>query len=185
MSPKPLLKSKTALLGLLTSLAGLIGASNEDTGAFLSAHASIILGIIGIVSIILRRITHGRVVLIPDESTESPKRQLRGTNDFFALGPVMLLSCIAAAGCLTSCASKSGSISLDPISGICAVSADGKYRACYNPLTKGYTLTTAVPGGIVTDLTYDSASKTWRGKLPDGSTAVYGSHGITIEPPLP
>lgn len=66
MNPKPLFKSRTALLGLLTTVAAIVGASHPPTGAFLRDHAELILGVLGVVSIILRRVTHGKVVLIPE-----------------------------------------------------------------------------------------------------------------------
>jgi len=72
MDAKPLFKSRTALLGLLTTVAGIAGASHAPTGAFLRDHAELILGLLGVLSIILRRVTHGRVVLIakqPDDFT--------------------------------------------------------------------------------------------------------------------
>lgn len=101
---------------------------------------------------------------------------------------LMHLLLLFIAALLTACdttSSPGGSLTIDPIAGICARSADGKYAACYNPLTKGYTLKATVPGGLVKELAYDSATKTWRGTLPDGSTAVYGQHGLTFEPALP
>jgi len=88
--------------------------------------------------------------------------------------------------CQCSFAPGSGvGISLDPQAGLCAVSQDGRYAACWNPLTKSYTLKARLSGNIVADLRYDSATKTWRAGLPGGSTAVYGAAGLVIEPPLP
>ena len=85
---------------------------------------------------------------------------------------------------LSACSTEMGKLSIEP-AGICATSADGHYRVCYDPFSKGYTVTTAVPGGIVSALTYDSASRSWRGSRPDGSTIVYAGGRLTIEPPLP
>ena len=171
-TPKPLLKSRTVLLGLLTSLAGVIGACNEDAGKFLSEHIAAILTVLGMVSIFLRRITHGRVVLIPDI----------GDDNYLRLFPV-----IFAVLTLSSCTGPGGiAVTLDPIGGVCAATADGKYQACYNPLTKGFTVKSALPGkSPLADLKYNSATKQWRGTLPDGSTAVYDAAGLHVEPALP
>ena len=65
MDSKPLFKSRTALLGALTAIAGIVGASHPPTGAFIRDHAEMILGLLGVLSIFLRRITHGKVTLIP------------------------------------------------------------------------------------------------------------------------
>lgn len=177
--PKPLFKSRTALLGLLTSLAGIVGASNESAGRFLSDHAALILGVLGLVSIILRRITHGRVVLIPDSDDAAYR---------FRMFPVVLavMGCVMSLG-LVSCGTSGVNVSLDPIAGVCAQSADGRYQACYNPLTKAVTVKSAIPGdkSPITALAYDSRTKQWRGTLPDGSTAVYDANGLHVEPALP
>lgn len=93
----------------------------------------------------------------------------------------LALLALAAAMLIPSCESTP-TISLDPIAGICAVSKDGNYSVCWNPVTKGYTLKARVPGGIVRDLELDSATNTWRTTLPDGTAVIYGKAGLTFEP---
>lgn len=91
---------------------------------------------------------------------------------------------LTLAGCETTTGGGIG-FTLDLQRGLCVVSKDGKYTACWNPLTKGVTLKARVPGGIVRDLAYDSATRTYRADLPDGTTAIYGKDGLTFEAPLP
>lgn len=64
--PKPLFTSKTALAGLLTATAGAIGGAYPEFGQFLASHANPILIGLGLLSIALRMVTKGRVVLFPD-----------------------------------------------------------------------------------------------------------------------
>ena len=77
-------------------------------------------------------------------------------------------------------------LTFDLTDGVCAQTPDGNYRACFNPLTKAYTVKASAPWARGYALTYDSATKSYRGTMPDGTTAVYkpGS-GLTVEPPLP
>lgn len=99
---------------------------------------------------------------------------------------MMLIATILTVS-LSACATDAGrpTVTIDPQYGVCVVSADGAYAACYNPATKGYTLKATVPGGVVKNLVYDSATKSYRGALPDGSTAVYKDGKLTFEPALP
>lgn len=102
----------------------------------------------------------------------------------------ILIVCLAAffvTFFLPSCESTGGpgGLYVDPIGGLCYRSADGKYSVCHNPATQGYTLKATVPGGIVKDLSYHSATDTWRTTLPDGTTAIYDADGLRFEPPLP
>ena len=87
---------------------------------------------------------------------------------------------------LPSCATEgSPGVGLDLIAGVCVGSADGHYTACYNPFTKVATVKSTGADGHSTTLTYDAPSRTWRGTLPDGSTAVYVGGKLHLEPPLP
>lgn len=92
--------------------------------------------------------------------------------------------CLSVA--LSSCATLGGvGVSFDPINGVCAISAGGNYAVCYNPLNKAYVVKSRVPGAPGYTLRYDSASKSYRAGLPDGSVAVYTNGVFTIEPALP
>ncbi len=71
--PKPtsIFKSRTAIVALLTTLAGAMGSASEPVAAFLRDHAPLILLIIGPLNFVLRRVTHGSVTLIPDRDDDS------------------------------------------------------------------------------------------------------------------
>jgi hypothetical protein len=64
---KPWFRSRTALAGILTTIAGALGHQFPGFGLFLATHANEILILLGILSVILRRLTHGRMVLFPDD----------------------------------------------------------------------------------------------------------------------
>ena len=66
MNSKPIFKSKTALAGVLTAVAGLVGDSFPQVGEFIAANANTILIGLGIAAVVLRKVTSGRVLLFPD-----------------------------------------------------------------------------------------------------------------------
>lgn len=66
LAPKPIFQSKTAFAGVLTAIAGAVGISYPDFGKLLGSHASEILIGLGILHVVLRRVTKGRVVLFGD-----------------------------------------------------------------------------------------------------------------------
>ncbi len=63
---KPLFKSKTAIAGVLTVIAGSIGYGSESFRLLLSNNAEAILVGLGIINIALRLVTKGRVVLFAE-----------------------------------------------------------------------------------------------------------------------
>lgn len=65
---KPLFKSKTAIANLLVVGAGALGFASPEVSQFLSAHAESILIALGIINVILRKVTKGRMVLFSDPS---------------------------------------------------------------------------------------------------------------------
>ena len=87
---------------------------------------------------------------------------------------------LAAALITTGCSA----MTLDPVDGLCWRSPDSRYTVCGNPITG--TLTMKQTGnGWQEPLRYDPATQSFRGKLPDGSTAVYSGGVMRIEPALP
>ena len=64
--PKSIFKSKSALAGALATISGALGLWQPDVDAFLSAHASTIIGALGALHVILRLVTRGRVSLFAE-----------------------------------------------------------------------------------------------------------------------
>jgi len=65
--PKSIFKSRTALLALLTTLAGALGTSCEPLGQWLNENTTGLLMLLGAANFWLRRITHERVSIIPHD----------------------------------------------------------------------------------------------------------------------
>jgi hypothetical protein len=63
---KSIFASKTAALGFLTAVAGIVGAFVPAVSEWTSANANIILGALGAAGILLRLLTKDRVQLFPD-----------------------------------------------------------------------------------------------------------------------
>lgn len=66
MTGKSIFKSKTILAAALTSIAGAIGSVFPDANQFLANNASSILLVLGALNLVLRLVTHGRIVLYRD-----------------------------------------------------------------------------------------------------------------------
>lgn len=66
MKPKSIFRSRTALLGLITAAAGAFSCISEETHQWIADHSGPLLIAIGAAGVILRKLTHGRVVLFPD-----------------------------------------------------------------------------------------------------------------------
>ena len=64
---KSVFKSKTAFAGALATMAGALGTFAPDLAPNIAANASVILMVAGVLQVILRVVTKGRVVLF-DES---------------------------------------------------------------------------------------------------------------------
>jgi hypothetical protein len=64
---KSLFKSKSALAGVLTSLLGAASAVSPSIGAWVGEHMAVILGVVGLLSVILRMVTSGRVEIFPED----------------------------------------------------------------------------------------------------------------------
>ncbi len=64
--PKSIFKSKTAFAGAITAVTGVLGTFWPDIGKFVADHASAILLVAGAAQILLRKYSHGSVVLFPD-----------------------------------------------------------------------------------------------------------------------
>jgi hypothetical protein len=74
-------------------------------------------------------------------------------------------------------------VNLTP-SGVCAVSADGKYSVCHEPISKQWSVKSTADG-VTHALHYDPGTKTWRADLPAGGTVVFDDGDVRVEPPLP
>ncbi len=66
MQPKSIFKSKTAFAGALSAVAGAIGTFAPDFAPWVASSASVILMVAGILQVVLRMVTKGRVVLFAD-----------------------------------------------------------------------------------------------------------------------
>ena len=66
MNTKPIFRSRTAALGLITAAAGAFSFVSDDLRAWVSANAPAILIGLGALSIALRAVTKGKVTLFPD-----------------------------------------------------------------------------------------------------------------------
>jgi hypothetical protein len=62
---KSIFKSKTAALGFVTTLAGIVGVFVPEVAAWTADNASAILAGVGTISIILRLVTKDKVSLFP------------------------------------------------------------------------------------------------------------------------
>jgi len=60
---KSVFVSKTALLAVLTSIAGLVGSFYPQAGDFLRGNMEMILTVIGVLNFLLRLISRGKVTL--------------------------------------------------------------------------------------------------------------------------
>ena len=67
MNAKSIFKSRTALLAMLTAILGTLGFLSTDAEQFLQTHAAGLLSLLGLLNLLLRRITHGRVEFFPAE----------------------------------------------------------------------------------------------------------------------
>lgn len=65
-TPKPIFKSKTAVASALVAIAGALGSFFPDANKFISENANSILVGLGILGVILRMATKGRVTLFPE-----------------------------------------------------------------------------------------------------------------------
>jgi putative Mn2+ efflux pump MntP len=63
---KSIFASKTAAVGFLTSVAGIVGTFVPSVAEWTAANANVILSVLGVVAIGLRLITKDRVQLFPD-----------------------------------------------------------------------------------------------------------------------
>ena len=68
--PKSIFKSRTALLAILTALAGGLGTACEPVRVWLSENTNGLLLVIGALSFVLRRVTHERVTILPPAEEE-------------------------------------------------------------------------------------------------------------------
>lgn len=93
---------------------------------------------------------------------------------------------LAQLGVIAAALLSVGCVTLEP-DGFCVASKDGKYAVCVNPLTQpvSYVLKATTPGASPLALRYDSATRSYRGTLPNGDTAVYANGQLTTEPALP
>lgn len=66
MKPKSIFKSRTAVLAIITALAGGLSCINADAEAFVSGNAGWILLVLGGANLALRRLTSDRVTIFPD-----------------------------------------------------------------------------------------------------------------------
>ena len=64
--PKSIFKSKIALAGALTAIAGAVGNFYPELQTVLATHATTILLAVGLINVALRLVTKGRVVLVAD-----------------------------------------------------------------------------------------------------------------------
>lgn len=62
---KAIFKSKTAFAASLTTIAGALGTYSPEVNQILATHASAILLVLGILNLVLRKVTRGRIVLFP------------------------------------------------------------------------------------------------------------------------
>ena len=63
---KSIFKSKTAFAGALSAVAGAIGTFAPDLAPAIAQHASIILMVAGVLQVVLRMVTKGRVLLFDE-----------------------------------------------------------------------------------------------------------------------
>ena len=70
MKTKTLFKSKTAALAFVTALAGAASHFVPAVGEWVTANASIILSVLGVVALGLRLVTKDKIVLFPAAPAE-------------------------------------------------------------------------------------------------------------------
>jgi hypothetical protein len=63
MQPKSIFKSKSGIASMLIGISGVLGTYSDDVAKFLADNASLINISIGLIGFILRKVTHGKVVL--------------------------------------------------------------------------------------------------------------------------
>ena len=63
---KSIFKSKTAFAGALSAVAGALGTFAPDIAPNIAQNASIILMVAGVLQVVLRMVTKGRIVLFAD-----------------------------------------------------------------------------------------------------------------------
>ena len=61
--PKSVFTSKTAVVNFIVSVAGIVACFEPNTSQFMHDHAVAIVSDVGILNVILRFITHGRIYL--------------------------------------------------------------------------------------------------------------------------
>lgn len=71
MKTKSLFKSRSAILAILTAIAGGLGIGSDAVGQFITQNASFILVALGVGNLILRRLTKDAVTLFPPDNTTS------------------------------------------------------------------------------------------------------------------
>lgn len=77
MKTKSIFKSKTAALAFITAVAGAASYFVPSIGSWVAESSDIILSVLGVVGLILRMVTSGKVSLFPsepkNESSPNPK----------------------------------------------------------------------------------------------------------------
>ena len=63
---KSIFKSKTAFAGALSAVAGALGTFAPDAAPWLAQSATVILMVAGVLQVVLRMVTKGRIVLFAD-----------------------------------------------------------------------------------------------------------------------
>ncbi|MDB6117754.1 MAG: hypothetical protein JWO08_1535 [Verrucomicrobiaceae bacterium] len=63
---KSIFKSKTAFAGAITAVTGAIGTLRPEAGQWIASHASVLLLTAGLLQILLRKVSHGQVILFPE-----------------------------------------------------------------------------------------------------------------------
>ncbi len=69
-APKVFFKSRTILLNLVIAAAGVVAVFHPGAQEVVQQHAAGLLEVIGLINILLRSITHGRVALVSETSPD-------------------------------------------------------------------------------------------------------------------
>ena len=64
--PQAHFQANTAFAGAITAVTGALGTLWPEAGQWIAAHASVLLLTAGLLQILLRKVSHGQVILFPE-----------------------------------------------------------------------------------------------------------------------
>jgi|GEM_PF-4803653 len=69
-APKAFFKSKTVVANLVVAIGGVVAIFHPGTQAWIASHADGVLMGVGMLNMLLRSVTHGKIALVDDTSAD-------------------------------------------------------------------------------------------------------------------